>query len=168
MTTLTEGSAPGLGGRHRLLWGVLTVSLVLNALMLGAFLWVRFHVDMPIPPAQRMQAIAKELNLNEDQRDALQHFIVEMRQNTRHLRESNQPLIHGIWEEIAKPQPDLDLINRSIDQATENRHNYQRTMTSALTQFLATLSPEQRGEFINLTKKQNDPRAQHVRRLIMP
>jgi uncharacterized membrane protein len=167
MTTLTEGSAPGLGGR-RLLWAVLAVSLVFNALMVGAFLWVRFHVEMPIPPAQRMQAIAKDLNLNDDQRDALQRFIVEMRQNTRHLKESNQPLIGGIWEEIAKPQPNLDLINRSMDQATENRHNYQKTMTSALTQFLATLSPEQRNQFIDLTKNRNDPRAQHVRRLIMP
>jgi uncharacterized membrane protein len=167
MTTLTEGSAPGLGGR-RLLWAVLAVSLVFNALMLGAFLWVRFHVEMPVPPAQRMQEIAKELNLNDDQRDAFQRFIVDMRQNTRHLRESNEPLIRSIWEEIAKPQPDLDLINRSIDQATENRHNYQKTMTAALTRFLATLSPDQRGEFINVTKNQHDPKAQHLRRLIMP
>lgn len=166
MTALTDGSAPG-AGRHRLLSGVLAVSLVFNALMLGAFLWVRVHAVAQEPPAQRLLAIATELKLNDDQRDAFQRFVLEMRQNTRHLHESNQPLIHGVWEEIGKPQPDLDLINRSIDQATENRHAYQKTMTVALTQFLATLSPEQRHEFIELTSNKNDPRAQHLRRLIM-
>jgi uncharacterized membrane protein len=119
-------------------------------------------------PAERFAETASELNLSADQRAAFQHFIGEVRQRSRAMREHNQPLIGSVWQELAKPQPDQDAIARAVDQATEYRRGYQKDMTAALTAFLATLSPEQREQFVELAKRPQDQRAHHIRRLILP
>lgn len=166
MTSLAEDGAPGLR-RGRLLWVALIISLALNAFVVGALVWW-VVADRITTPAQRFQQIARELHLSPDQHDAFQQFVIEMRRNTRQLRESNQPLVQKVWDEMNKPQPDRDLIDRLIDQATENRRAYQKNMTEALTRFLATLSADQRGGFIELTKRRQDPAAAHLRRLVAP
>jgi len=166
MTGLAEDGAPGRA-RGRLLWLALVISLALNAFVVGALVWW-VVADRMTTPAQRFQQIARELRLNDDQRDAFQQFVIEMRRNTRQLRDGNQPLVQKVWDELSKPQPDRDLIDHLVDQATENRRAYQKGMTDALARFLANLSAEQRSAFINLTRRHQDPAAAHLRRLVVP
>lgn len=166
MTSVAEGGVRGVS-RGRLLWLALVISLALNAFVVGTLVWWISANRMPTP-AEHFQQIARELKLNDDQRDAFQQFVIEMRRNTRQLREHNVPLVDKIWEEMAKPQPDRALIDQLVDQATENRRAYQKGMTETLTQFLASLSAEQRGEFVDLTKRHQDQAASHLRRLMVP
>ena len=165
MTAAAEAS--GAGVRRHLLWAALVISLAINVFFVGTMVWLRME-SAPPTPAERMQALGKELNLSDNQRESFRHFVQEMRRNTMQLRESNQPLIQQVWQEVGKPNPDVDLINKLVDQATENRHVYQKTMTGVLTRFLAGLTPEQRAAFVESTKVHHDQRAQHLRRLILP
>lgn len=166
MTSLAEDGARG-AARGRLLWLALVISLALNAFVVGTLVWW-VAADRMTTPAQRFQQIVRELGLNDDQRDAFQQFVVEMRRNTRQLRDNNEPLVQKVWNEMGKAQPDRDLIGHLVDQATENRRAYQKSMADALTRFLANLSAEQRSAFINLTKRRQDPAAAHLRRLVVP
>jgi len=166
MTSVAEGGVRS-GPRSRLLWLALVVSLALNAFVLGTLVWWVSTNRMP-SPAERFQQIARDLKLNEDQRDAFQQFAIEMRRDTRQLRDTNVPLVDKVWEEMGKAQPDRALIDRLVDQATDNRRNYQRSMTEALTRFLANLSAEQRGQFVELTKRREDKAGAHLRRLMVP
>jgi len=166
MTSLAEGGVRARA-RGRLLWLALLVSLAVNAFLLGTLVWW-VSTNRMLTPAERFQQIAGELKLNDDQRDAFQQFVIEMRRNTRQLRDNNVPLVDKVWEEIGKAQPDRAAVDRLVDQATENRRAYQRNMTEALTRFLANLSPEQRAKFVDLTKRHQDQTAQHLRRLMVP
>lgn len=166
MTSLAAGGLRS-GSRGWLLWLALVVSLVLNAFLIGTLVWWVTASRM-LTPAERFQQIGRELKLSEDQRDAFQQFIIEMRRNGRQLRESNEPLIQKIWQEQAKPQPDLATIDQLIDQSNENRRVFQKTMAAALTHFLANLSPDQRSQFVQLTDRHQDQVANRLRHLVIP
>jgi uncharacterized membrane protein len=165
MTSPAEGSPSGAG--RRLLWAAFAISLAINVFFVGTLVWLRMESG-PQPPGQRLQQIAKDLHLSDEQREAFRNFATAMRRNTMQLRESNQPLVQRVWEEIGKPNSDLELVNRLVDQATENRHAYQKTMTAEVTRFLATLTPDQRSEFVTVAKNPHDQRAWLLRRLIIP
>ena len=167
MTSLAE-AAPKSSARGRLVWIALALSLTLNVFFVFGLLWFQVAGQLMQTPAERVAATANELNLTAEQRGAFQQFVSEVQERSRLLRDSNQPLIQQVWDELAKPQPDQALIARLVDEATENRHAYQKDMAAVLGQFLAVLSPEQRAQFVELAKRPQDKRAAHIRRLIMP
>jgi len=167
MTSLAqEGVEPRARGRL-LLWALI-LSLAINIFFLGAMIWVRANVPAMPTPQQRMQAIAEELKLNPDQHDAFQQFLIEMRRSTRQLRDGNMPLLQRAWDEMVKPNPDQALIGQIIDQTSENRRAYQKTMSVAMARFLSDLTAEQRSQFVELLRRRGDPAAQHLHHLIMP
>jgi uncharacterized membrane protein len=167
MTSLAEAT-PKSGGRGRLVWVALALSLTLNVFVVVGLLWFQVAGQPMQTPAERVAATEAELHLTADQRDAFQQFVHEVQERSRRLRDSNMPLIQQVWGELAKSQPDEALIGRLVDEATENRHAYQKDMAAALGQFLAVLSPDQRAQFVELAKRPQDKRAAHIRRLIMP
>lgn len=163
MTSLAEPAAKA-GPRGRLLWLALALSLTLNICFVGGLVWSRMTAWHMLTPAERMQQVAQEFHLTPDQRDAFRQFVLQIHQRTMQLRESNGPLVQRIWEELGKPQPDQDAIGKLMDEATENRHAYQRSMIVVLGHFLASLSPEQRAQFIDRVKRPED----RLRHLIIP
>lgn len=166
MTSVAAGGVRS-GSRGRLLWLALAVSLALNAFLVGTLVWwVGAHRWQT--PAERFQQIGRELNLTDDQRDAFQQFLIELRRNGRQLRERNEPLMGKIWDEIGKAPPDAASIDQLVDQATENRRIFQKSMAGALSRFLASLSPEQRAHFVELAKRHQDQTAARLRHLVMP
>jgi len=167
MTSVAEGSAAGRS-RGRLVVWLLALSLAVNVCFLGAMVWLRVTLPAMPTPQQRMQMIADELTLNPDQRDAFQQFLIEMRRTSRQLREGNAPLVQRAWDELGKPNPDQALIAQLIDQTSDNRRAYQKSMSVALARFLGELTPAQRGQFGELVKRHEDPATKHLRWLIMP
>ncbi|HZB89808.1 MAG TPA: Spy/CpxP family protein refolding chaperone [Stellaceae bacterium] len=164
MTSLADGGT-AIFPRGRLLWVALIVSLAVNAFFIGVAVWWATSAQM-LTPAQRFQQIVRELNLSDDQRDAFRQFVIAAHRGMRQLEESNRPLLGKVWQELNKPQPDQQLISKLVDQATENRRVYQKAMTAALSQFLSSLNPDQRSQFIGLTERKHDPAAWKLRRLI--
>ncbi|HEX4192566.1 MAG TPA: periplasmic heavy metal sensor [Stellaceae bacterium] len=142
MTTLADsGQKAGRGGR-RLLWIALVLSLTLNICFLAGLAWM--HVHAPPPPIVRMQHFGESLKLNPAQHQAYEQFLRTLRLRGRFVRESNQPLIENLWNEIAKPTPDTSEIAKLADQINSNREGLQREASTALDTFIKTLTPEQR------------------------
>lgn len=166
MTSVADGGT-ATASRGRLLWVALILSLLVNAFFLGsAAWWVSSWHHMT--PAERFQQVVRELQLNNDQRDAFQVFVITARRGTRQLFENNRPLLGKVWAELGKPKPDQDEIAKLVDEATSNRRAYQKSMTAALAQFLGDLSPEQRARFVNLTQQKHNPISWRLRRLVTP
>jgi len=168
MTTPAE-SGPQARSRGRLVWVALALSVILNLMFIGGLFWIRTAVHPPPGPAERFLLAAGELDLSADQKKSVQELIFQVRQLNRKLRDSNKPLIDDIWNEVIKTQPDQAQIDRLVDQASENRHLYQKEMTVALGRFILALTPEQRSHFVELVKKPHDhPAARLLRRLGTP
>lgn len=168
MTSLAE-SGQRRAGRGRLAWIALALSLTLNLFFLGGLAWSKFFAEpFGLTPAERFQQLGRDLNLNDDQRAAFRQFFHTVRLRGQLLRESNEPLMERVWAELAKPQPDDALISRLVEQAAENRHDFQKTTAAALGTFMATLTPEQRAQFANLAKQHQDIAAKRLWRMIIP
>ena len=161
MTSLAEASGRRAAGGW-LVWLALAVSLTLNVFFVGGLVWSHFNVPPPRTALQRFQLVAAELQLTGPQKEAFEHFAVEMRRSGMQLHEGVQPLMQHVWEELGKAQPDEAALARSVDQITDNRRAYQHHLTQGLTRFLATLSPEQRARFIELARQRLDE-ARHLR-----
>jgi uncharacterized membrane protein len=167
MSVLAE-TADKSGSRARLVWAALVLSLVLNVFFVGGLVWSRIHAERPATLVERFQQVGNEMSFSGGEREHFQQFFQTVRRETQQMRENNRPIMQRIWGELDKEHPDQAAINQLIDQATENRRAYQKDMAAALANFLDTLAPAQRSRFIELTKRQQDQNAAHIRRLITP
>jgi uncharacterized membrane protein len=157
------------GAYPRLLWVLLALSLALNLFFVGGVFWLRIESSRAqLAPAERFEMVARQLSLDANQRTAFDKFIGMMRMRTRHLRENNQPLIDGIWGELAKAKPDDAMIDHSLDEAAGNRHTYQLETSHALRSFLAVLSDEQREAFVDLAKNRMNRDVPPLLRQLVP
>jgi Spy/CpxP family protein refolding chaperone len=153
-------------GRRRLWWILLALSLVLNVCFIGGVLWYRASAP-PFqrgPIEERFLEMADRLNLDPQQRTAFDRYFRTFRARFTLMREEVEPLIADAWSEIAKPQADEAQVLHLFDEAAAKRRAFQREVTSATFAFLATLSPEQRAQFVVLARRHLAPWAQRINR----
>jgi uncharacterized membrane protein len=165
MTTLVD-SGQKAGRSGRLLWIALALSLTLNICFLAGLAWMHLHA--PPPPIVRMQHFGDSLNLNAGQRQAYEQFLRTLRLRGRFVRESNQPLIENLWNEIAKPTPDASTIAKLSDQINSNRGGLQREVSTALDAFIKTLTPEQRAQLAAKAKAPPNEPARRLFQMVTP
>jgi uncharacterized membrane protein len=146
-----QSGAPTGRPSRRVLVILLVLSAVLNFCFLAGAAWIRVHAPAGGPDLeQRYQRMAAELNLEPQQRAGFDAYVAAMRSRTERMREQVAPLINAAWEEIAKPQADAEQVMRLFDEATEKRREFQRETTARTLDFLAVLSPAQRGKFVEI------------------
>jgi Spy/CpxP family protein refolding chaperone len=140
--------------RSRLWVALLVISLALNLCFVAGAVWSRMYA----PPvrgdmAEHYRQMAGELDLDPQQRAAFDRYIAAMRTRTDQMRQETDPLIGAAWEEIAKPQPDAGKVERLFDESADKRRVFQREAASQMLALLATLSPAQRGKFVQLMRE---------------
>ena len=165
MTAVAE-MAGRANGRGRVVRIALALSLTLNIFVVGGLVWAMVGLGPPPPPAERFIEIGQGLALNDVQKAAIKTFAGTARELTRKLRENNAPLMLQIWNEMEKDSPDGAHVAQLIDQTTENRRNYQKSMTQSLATFLGTLTPDQRTQFAELARHPDRGRIRLLQRLI--
>ena len=148
--TLVSTAARG-ATRHPLLWGVLTLSLLLNLCFVAGALWIRIQgPPLPASPAERLQRIGAELALDPQQRQAFYQYSENVRAHMQRMRDTVEPLMTAAWSELAKPDADQATAARLFDEAGQARRSLQRELLTPTLTLLATLSPEQRAKFVEL------------------
>jgi uncharacterized membrane protein len=154
--------------RGRLVWVALLLSLTLNICFVGGLLWSRFALERFHSPQQRFQELGRDLNLTDPQRADYQQFVRTLRQRTRLLQDSTNPLLERIWTELEKPTPDQALVGHLLADATGNRESYQKDTAAALTTFMATLTPEQRARLGAFAAPHRDLLSRRIWWLVVP
>lgn len=155
--TLAHALAQG-GTRRHVLKVALAVSLALNLFFVGGALWVRFHAPAPpITPEQRLEQMGKELGLDAQQQRAFADYSQTMRARLEAMHEAIRPLISEAWSEVTKPQADEAKIMQLLDEIEQKRRAFAGQMTTTTLSYLASLSPEQRREFVALAQQRPRP-----------
>jgi Spy/CpxP family protein refolding chaperone len=153
-----QSGAPTGRPSRRVLIILLVLSAVVNFCFLAGAAWTRLQAPArPVGPEQRYQQMAAELNLEPQQRAGFDAYVAAMRTRTEKMREQVAPLINAAWEEIAKPQADAEQVMRLFDEATEKRREFQREATAKTLDFLAILTPAQRGKFVAIAHERRAP-----------
>lgn len=154
------------GGRGRWLKVVLVLSLVLNiCFVAGPFLW---HEFAPTPAQRFHQNVIRRLDLSYDQRRAFDDFIHTIRQARRLLHDGNEPLAQAVWAEETKATPDQASISQLMAKADENRRQFLQAVSTALTNFMAALTPAQRAAFADLVRNHRDRVSDHLWHTLVP
>src|SRR5712691_8724780 len=152
------GGAPTRWPSRRVLVILLILSFVLNLCFLAGAAWI--HLNAPARSGgleQRYQQMAAELNLEPKQQAGFDAYVAAMRTRTEKMREQVTPLMNAAWEEIAKPQADVAQVMRLFDEGAEKRREFQREATAKTLDFLAILSPAQRGKFVAIAHERRSP-----------
>jgi Spy/CpxP family protein refolding chaperone len=167
MTSIAD-SGPKAGWRGRLLWIALALSLTLNVCFVGGLVWTKMALHPPMGPIERIQRVGQALDLNDSQRIAFDQFVRVLRLRGRFIRETNQPLLQELWGEIAKPTPDDATVAQLGDQINANRATLQKEASAALSDFIKTLTPEQRTKMAGVITAPGDEPTRRVFQMIVP
>jgi uncharacterized membrane protein len=148
------GVAARRGGwpRSRTLSAILAISLVLNVLFIAGAVWSRIDTPTPRGLDQRFEQIGAQLNLDPRQEAAFNGFIAEMRGRRDRVKLQVVPLYRSAWDAAGKPAMDAAEVRQSFEAAFDERLRLNRETTARMVDFLATLSPEQRGRFVALAR----------------
>ena len=140
-------------------WKVLlALSLALNLFFVIGAMWIRIHAPAPMLSDQdRLAQMSGELNLDSQQRQAFAHYSQAMRRLLQSMREQVQPLIASAWSEVGKPQADEARVMQLFDRAQQQRRLFVHDITTTTLSFLATLSPQQRAQFVKLAHQRPHP-----------
>ena len=140
--------------RSRLWVALFVVSLALNLCFVAGAVWSRMHAPpVRMDMAEYYRQMASELDLDPQQRAAFDRYVAAMRARSDQMRQETDPPINAAWEEIAKPQPDAGKVEQLFDESAEKRRVFQREAASQMLTLLATLSPAQRGKFVQLMRE---------------
>jgi Spy/CpxP family protein refolding chaperone len=153
MTSLADAEGRSVM-RNRLVWLALALSLTLNAFVVAGLVWSQAANPRPANFADRLVEAGATLNLTAEQRTSFNRFAQAIELRTKEMREANGPLFRHIWDELAKADADQAVLNQLVDAASENRHGYQKDVTTDLNAFLGSLSPEQRTQFVDTVRRQ--------------
>ena len=140
-------------------WKVaLALSLALNLFFVIGAMWIRIHAPAPMPSAEdRLAQMAGELNLDPQQRQAFAQYSQTMRRLLESMHKQVQPLVASAWSEVGKPQAEQARVMQLFDRADQQRRIFVQDITTTTLSFLATLSPEQRAQFVKLAHQRPRP-----------
>lgn len=130
---------------------LLAVSLALNLCFVGGAAWIRMH--RPAATAAQVSQISKDLNMTPAQHAAFQNYFRTMRLRFRLMRAEIEPIVGDAWAEIAKPQADEGKVEHDFELAGAKRRAFAQDATKSTLSFLATLSPQQRQQFVTLLRQ---------------
>ena len=135
--------------RRRGLAIVLVISIVLNVFLLAAIAGSAFSAREDKGPGARFEHAVAGMQLDQKQLTAFHDFLKTLRQHTRAIREVNQ----AQWALLSDPKTDNAKIAELLNKSVEMRMSNQDDIAAGLATFLATLTPEQRVNFIEAMRE---------------
>jgi uncharacterized membrane protein len=142
--------------RTKLLWIVLAASLLLNLFFAGGVIYSKMTAErLRDEPAARFDFVVDELDLSEAARGRLMALREaararwdEMRREGRHLREA-------LFKEMAKPDFDQARVEQLLQRRSVLFVTFLGGIMAETHDFLATLEPERKREFMAMMKREH-------------
>ena len=135
--------------REKLPWILLAVSLALNlGFAVGAF-----HYAEIARPAGAAESLADRLALDAGQRAALDAFRDRARARRAERRADRGDWRRALIEELAKPQLQRAALDETLRQGMERRRAFFEETAVDLHGFIATLSPDQKADFLAMAEE---------------
>jgi uncharacterized membrane protein len=137
-----------------LAWILLAVSLALNVFFAGGVIYSKVTAErLGASPAERTQFLAERFALSDQQRDRLLAFQTAMGERRGTLRDGFRKSRSALLAELTKPDLDRTRIAQLRQDQTAVRSALFEDFTGELHQFLATLTPEQKADFVAMLEE---------------
>lgn len=136
-------------------WILLAASLLLNAFFAGGVVYSKITAEqLRDEPAARFDFVADELGLGAAERDRLMALREAARAQREEMRREGQPLREALLEEIAKPDLDEARVEELLRQRSALFVAFLGGVMADTHEFLATLEPESKREFLAMMKRE--------------
>ncbi len=140
--------------RGKLLWTLLAVSLAANVFLVAGAFYGLYGADTPgARLTANIDAVTERLGLSSEQRDGLVDLRKRVKGRRQAMRELRSERRGAFLDELAKPAFDRDRLLVLIDARAAERREFFVNMAAELHAYLATLSPEQRDEFLAMARE---------------
>ncbi|MFD2262206.1 hypothetical protein ACFSM5_04850 [Lacibacterium aquatile] len=132
--------------RKALPWVLLVISLAGN----GFFFTGQWFAERKrMAPEIRL---LEQVNMTDSQRQAAKEARKEVINLLKQMNDRNRPHFDRFWIEMAKPQPDREVLDRELWAATLGRFEVQRQISDETMDFLGALGPDQRAAAVSLVR----------------
>ncbi len=146
-------SGKGLVSLGTLPWVLLALSLALNAFFVGGHLYTETQLaEAEESAVERTRLVAERLELDPAQTAAFRTMRSRIEAARVDYGSAGSRHAEVIWGELAEPEPDMAAIDEHLERFWDARKTLLETNLSAARDFLDRLSPEQRREFISLSR----------------
>ena len=140
--------------RTRLVWVLLAVSLTANVfLVAGALYTLYVKDDRSAVAGANVDSVAERLGLTPEQRDRLLALREKARQGHKGSREGRKSRRAAFLAELGKPAFDRERVLALMEARSPERRGRIVDVAQDLHAYLATLSPEQRREFLAMARE---------------
>ena len=139
--------------RAKLPWILLAVSLVANAVLAGAVYTLTSAADPAAKRAAHVESVIQRLALSPGQRDGLLALREKARQGRKGSREGRESRRAAFIAELGKPAFDRAGVLALMEARSAKRRARIVDVAQNLHAYLATLSPEQRREFLAMARE---------------
>ncbi|MFQ5776249.1 MAG: Spy/CpxP family protein refolding chaperone [Kiloniellaceae bacterium] len=140
--------------RGRLPWILLAVSLAANVFFAAGVGYTVYTAGRAAEsPDARIDLVAERLNLDDAQRKALRELRERADVRRQAMRDAISPMRNAILEQVARPTFDRDRVLEMLQEFGAERRLYFAEFAEDLHDYLVTLSPEQRRQFLAMARE---------------
>lgn len=141
--------------RTKWLWILLAASLLLNVFFAGGVVYSKMTAEqLRDEPAARFDFVVDELGLSAAERDRLTALRETVRAEREEMRREGQPLREALLAEMTKPDFDQARVEDLLRQRSALFVAFLTGVMAETHDFLATLEPDSRDEFLAMMKRE--------------
>jgi uncharacterized membrane protein len=139
--------------RGKLSWILLAISLLANGVLAGTVYTLINEEDAAAKQTAHMDSVAERLGLSADQREGLLALRENARQGRQGAREGREGRRNAFLAELGKPTFDRARVLAIMDERSAKRRERFANLAGDLHAYLATLTPEQRENFLVMARE---------------
>ncbi len=140
--------------KKRLPWILLLISGALNVFFIGGAVYSMIVSErLADDPEARTAFVADRLDLSPEEHQALAAWQQRTRERWGEMRSGSRDLRKLLLAELAKPELDLEKIDALMRERAEMRVPAMLATVTDLHDYLATISDEEKSEFITMARE---------------
>ncbi len=139
--------------QRKLPWMLFAASMALNILFVSGFLVGQASSGQADSAASKLEEVAERLSLSDEQRQGLVDLRGRLAERRAGMRDQKQAQRQAMWAEMAKPEFDRAAFEDQLSARFDQRRDFFVEFAESLHGYLATLSPEQRTDFIAMAEE---------------
>ena len=142
--------------KPKLLVGLFIASMLMNVFFVAGFAYSQFQLQrLGESMAARQDAIAKRLELNEEQRFTLAAIKQDVKATVSTYKQSDAQALNQYWAVMANPSAGTEQLEPVIQQMADNQKAYHHRLSGFVKKFFSVLTKTQQEQFIEFAKKKN-------------
>ncbi len=141
--------------QKRLFKFLFVLSLCFNLVFILSYIISGHAARKLATPSGILNQITKDLELNDNQRQAFIDITREVYLTANQLKKKHSTEIEAFWQEIIKPEPDPEIIQSGSNLYLELTHQVKEAKLKALINYLDHLSPNQKVKYVKFLRSKD-------------